>query len=266
MAIAAPRVAALPGVRLALFAAAHDHPRLVAHRAAGGICCAAQAGRLQLVKPDAEHDLGPLATMPLLLGGAAPYNLENICAAALAADAAGLPLQAIRQTLQQFGSRPQDNPGRLERWAWRGATVLLDYAHNPDGLAQLLAVAQALQPRRLGLLLGQAGNRNDAALAELAQTAARFAPDRVVLKELPAMLRGRAPGEVPGLLLQGLLAAGLPAARCWRIDDEATAASDLLQWAGPGDVLVLPVHTAAVRQVVTGWLQAGALSAPPDPA
>lgn len=261
MAVAAPRAQALPGARLALFAAEHGHPLLVAHRAAGGSTCAADAGRLLLHKSGVDHVLGAVATMPLLLGGAAPYNLENICAAALAAEVAGLPLEAIRQVLQTFGRRPQDNPGRLERWPWRDATVLLDYAHNPDGLAQLLGVARALQPQRLGLLLGQAGNRSDTALAELAQTAARFTPDRVVVKELPAMRRGRAPGEVPALLLKALAAAGMPTTRCDHIDDEAAAAQSLLRWAQPGDVLVLPVHTGPVRQAVTGWLQAGALPA-----
>jgi UDP-N-acetylmuramyl tripeptide synthase len=136
----------------------------------------------------------------------------------------------------------------------------VDYAHNPDGLDQLLAVARALLPPggRLGLLLGQAGNRDDAALTALAQAAARSQPERVVVKELPAMLRGRAPGDVPTLLLQALAAAGLPAAACLRVDDEAAAAQTLLGWARPGDVLVLPVHTASVRQQLRGWLQAAA--------
>jgi len=195
--------------------------------------------------------------MPLTLQGAAGYNLENIAAAVLAAWAAGLPRMAMAATLQTFGAMPQDNPGRLERWAWRGATVLVDYAHNPDGLAQLLTVARALQPRHLRLLLGQAGNRDDAAITALAHTAAGFAPDTVVVKELPAMLRGRALGEVPALLLQGLVAAGLPLGHCRRIDDEASAARWLLYEAKPGDVLVLAVHTISARAAVTAWLQAG---------
>lgn len=271
MAVALPRARAVPGARLALFAPEHAHPLLTAHRAVGGSTCGASQGQLLLHVAGQDHALGELAGMPLLLGGAAAYNLENIAAAALAAQAAGLPLQAIASTLQGFGQGPQDNPGRLERWAWQGATVLLDYAHNPDGLAQLLAVAQALRRQRgghahsgrLGLLLGQAGNRQDAALAALAQAAARHTPDRVVLKELPGMLRGRAPGEVPTLLQRALLAAGLPAERCDRIDDEAAAARALLHWARPADVLVLPVHTQAARQAVSAWLRAGVLPACP---
>ena len=113
----------------------------------------------------------------------------------------------------------------------------------------LLASHQILQPpRRLGLLLGQAGNRDDAAIAELARTAAAFAPDRVVIKELPGMLRGRAPGEVSALIERGLRDAGLAPERIFCHPDEEGAALALMAWANAGDVVVLPVHTRAVRQ------------------
>ncbi|MDP2007971.1 MAG: Mur ligase family protein [Rubrivivax sp.] len=246
-----PHVQALRAAgRLALFAPAHGHPALVLWRAEGGSTCGASAGRLLHTQAGVAHDLGPVTHMPLTLGGAAGYNTLNIAAAVLAASAAGLSPDAVRHTLMNFGAQPQDNPGRLERWAHRGATVLVDYAHNPDGLAQLLGVARALQAQRqgrLGLLLGQAGNRDDEALAELARAAAAAAPDIVFIKELPLMLRGRAPGEVPARLAAGLCAAGLAPERIAHEADEEAAARRLLAWVGPGDVLVLPVHTAAVR-------------------
>ena len=71
------------------------------------------------------------------------------------------------------------------------------------------------------------------------------------------MLRGRAHGDVPALLLAGLRAAGLAPERIVREDDELAAAQALLAWARPGDVVVLPVHTAAVRQALARQLQAG---------
>ena len=52
------------------------------------------------------------------------------------------------------------------------------------------------------------------------------------------------------------LAAGLDAARCSLVPDEEAAALELLAWAQPGDVIVLPVHTAAVRARLTGHLGA----------
>jgi UDP-N-acetylmuramyl tripeptide synthase len=100
---------------------------------------------------------------------------------------------------------------------------------------------------RLGLLLGQAGNRRDHAIAELAQTAAAFNPDLVVIKEIAGMLRGRALGEVPRMLESELLAAGFARERIGRISDEVDAARHLLQWAAAGDLIVLPIHQSAAR-------------------
>ena len=241
-------------VRSALFALQFDHPRLQSHRAAGGMTCGVEDGRLRLQDGASAVDLGEAVAMPLSVGGAAAYNVENLAAAALAAHAAGLPAELIAATLATFGATPGDNPGRLERRAWRGATVLVDYAHNPDGLAQLLRVARALAPRRLSLLLGQAGNRDDAAIGHLATTAAAFAPDLVVIKELPGMLRGRLPGAVPGLLRRGLLQAGVAVDRLVDEPDEESAARRLLDAARHGDVVVLPIHTAAVRQRLAALL------------
>ncbi len=182
--------------------------------------------------------------------------MSNLAAAALAGIALGLPLTAVVSTLRHFGERPQDNPGRLERWSYRGAVVLVDYAHNPDGLESLLTAARSLNPARLLLLLGQAGNRNDAAIAELAQTAARFKPDRVAIKELVHMLRGRAPGEVPEMIRRELARAGMPSDRIYTEPDEEAAARSLLDAAQPGDVVVLPVHTRDVRERLKCTLEA----------
>ena len=253
---ATPAVQALRAAgRLALFAQDHEHAALAALRASGGSSCGVRAGRLLWVQGGLETDLGAVADMPLTLGGAAPHNTENIATAVLLAAALGLPAAALVQTLQHFGAQPQDNAGRLERWVHRGATVLIDYAHNPDGLQQLLRVAHALKPTRLGLLLGQAGNRDDAAIADLARVAAAAQPERIVIKELPGMLRGRAVGEVPRLLEQALLGAGYARDRLQHQADETAAAQALLAWAQPGDVVVLAVHTGNVRAALAAQLQ-----------
>jgi UDP-N-acetylmuramyl tripeptide synthase len=236
----------------ALFAADAAHPALAALRERGGSTCGATRGRLVLHHEGRDHDFGAVEAFPLTLDGSAAHNTMNLAGAALAA-VAGLRLgvDAVRNVMRRFGSDVHDNPGRLERHAWRGATVLIDYAHNPDGLARLLAVARALPHRRLSLLLGQAGNRDDAAIAALARAAAAAAPDLVVIKDLPAMLRGRAPGEVPRLLRRALRTAGLSDAQLIDGGDEVEAARALLTTAQPGDMLVLPLHSAAGRVMAT---------------
>ncbi len=258
---ALPHVQAITPARRALFAADANHVDLVQLRAQGGTTCGVQMrataspssagfvaaeglqGHLLLHAGDMLHDLGLVHAMPLAAGGAAAYNIANMAAAALAAWHLGIAPVSIAAVLARFGHDRQDNPGRLERWQVRGAHILVDYAHNPAGLQGLLAVATSLRGAgRLGLLLGQAGNRDDHALDELARVAAASVPDRVVIKEIAAMLRGRGEGEVPALLHGALRVCGVPPQRMDIVLTELEAAQALLRWAQPGDVVVLPIH------------------------
>jgi UDP-N-acetylmuramyl tripeptide synthase len=251
-----------PG-RRAWFALDESHPRLRAARAADEPTCAPRDGRLWLRAHGSDYDLGEIARMPLSIGGAARYNIANAAGAALLAHALGFAPATTAATLAAFGARHADNPGRLQRWRRDGVEVLLDYAHNPDGLRGLLGIASGLlgPQGRLGLLLGQAGNREDEAIRALARSAADAKPERVLLKDLPGYLRGRAPGEVPALLHGELRRAGLAESQLRLVLSEVEAARQLLDWARPGDVLVLPVHGAASREQLVAWLDA---EAPPS--
>lgn len=252
-----------------------DDAMLVAHAAATGVSCigwfalefavaaarGAQAcgvrdGRLVLATDGREHDLGEVAAMPLGMGGSARYNIANIAGAALAATALGIAPSTIAAVLARFGSDPRDNPGRLQRWRLGDVSVLLDYAHNPDGLRGLLEVAGGLRgDGRLGLLLGHAGNRLDADFLALAEVAAQARPDRVWLKDIGGdYLRGRASGDVAAILRDALHAAGMPLDALPTCLDEALAAREALAWARAGDLLVLPVHEPARRDVVVALL------------
>jgi cyanophycin synthetase len=261
---AADRLPHARDARRALFAADADHPALVALRARGGATCGVRRGELVLEHTRRGHALGKIDQLALAFHGAAPYNLMNLAAAALAAHVGlGLPIDAVRATAQSFGRDAHDNPGRLEQHTWRGATVLIDYAHNPDGLARLLAAARALPHQRLLLLLGQAGNRSDAAIAELARIAAAAQPDLVALKELPTMLRGRMPGEVPAQLRRALLEAGMPCTHLRDGGDEPEAALHLLDETQADDVIVLPLHSAEGRQAVADAVASASKLLPP---
>lgn len=242
----------------ALFALEDQHPALVAHRAQGGLTCGVRDGQLWLTKDGVRTSLGEVATMPLTVGGAADYNTANLAAASLAAAALGIPPAVIGGIAQRFGQDRGDNPGRLERWTLADVTVLIDYAHNPDGLARLLAVSRTLlrDGGRVRLLLGQAGNRDDAAIAELAATAAAAQPDSIVIKELPDMLRGRALGEVPRLIQNALIGAGFDSRRVALEADEIAASRRLLGEAATGDVVVLPVHQSKAKARLAGMLDA----------
>lgn len=202
--------------------------------------------------------LPPLGEMPLAMGGAARYNVANAHAAALAAERLGVPANVIQQVLRSFGAHNADNAGRLERFEMAGMRIWIDYAHNPHGLGALLGAARAYSGSgRLGLLLGQAGDRDDDAIRALVRTAWDAHPDHIVLKDLDGYLRGRMPGEVPALIQEELRALGASGEQIEHSTDETDAVRRLLAWGRVGDVLVMPVHALAAREkarrVVSSW-------------
>lgn len=245
------------GNRLAWFALDFNAPTLREARTAGVATCGVTEGRLLLSGAHGIEDLGAVVDMPLTVGGAARYNIANLAGAALLADALGIPAPSIARVFARFGAQRSDNPGRLQRWRLDGMDVLLDYAHNPDGLQGLLQAARSLRSKgRLGLVLGQAGNRQDLDVQALAAVAAGFRPDRIVLKDMDGYLRGRKPGEVPALLANELLRQGVPADAMVTVLPEFEAACNLLDWGRSGDVLVMPIHALGARRAVSDLLDA----------
>ncbi len=242
---------------LGWFSVSSDQRRLRAYQLHGASTCGVRDGRLHLRHGGVDYDLGLISVMPLSMGGIATYNVANLAGAALAAAALGIPPTTIASVFARFGSSLSDNPGRMMRFEAGGVKVLIDYAHNPDGLRGFLTVAAHLRGAtgRLGLLLGHAGNRQDADIEELARVAAEFQPDLVVVKEDEAHLRGRAPGEIPRIIRAELRRLGFPDVALPVGNSEVEAARYALDWARPGDVLAFPLHSPSARQSVVSLLQ-----------
>ena len=235
--------------RLGWFSLDDGNALLAAHRREGGSTCAARAGRLVLHHLGQEHDLGAVAALPLTVEGSATYNIANLAGAALGAVALGIAASTIAAVYARFGLSPADNSGRMMRFERDGVQILVDYAHNPDGMRGLLRVAAHLRGAqgRVGTILGHAGNRQDAEIEALAQATAEFRPDLVVVKESEDYLRGRQPGELPRMIHAILRRTGLPEEALPVRMSELAAVQCALEWARPGDVLALPVHSGAVR-------------------
>jgi len=246
--------------KVAVFARDFNSPILQALRSEACVTCGVEAGQLKLSTADdgadVTVDLGSVAAMPLTANAHATYNIDNIAAATLAANALSVPHETIRAILNTFGARRQDNSGRLEQWHINGVHILIDYAHNPAGLAGLLDVANGLRvgESKLGLLLGQAGNRDNTDIDALAKTAARYAPDMIVLKDIDGFLRGRADGEIAAMMARTLVAEGFATANIKTTLSEFDAAKQLVNWATAGDVVVLPMHGVVARQAMRDWL------------
>jgi cyanophycin synthetase len=189
-----------------------------------------------------RETIAPVRELPLAMGGAARHNVANALAAVAAAGKLGVSAEVARDTLRRFGRDPSDNPGRANLLEAGGIRILVDYAHNPHGMRALAAAAASIPAERRLVLLGQAGDRSDSAIRELAGAALALRPDRVIVKEMERYLRGRAPGEVPGILTAEFRRLGMPADRVTPGGPEPAAVREALAWARPGDLLVLALH------------------------
>lgn len=236
------------GARIVWFSTNAGHPLVLRGVDAHGYGAELHEERARIAVHGGWTDLGSVEEMPITMHGAARYNVANVLAAALAAACADVRPEVLQATLASFGASAADNAGRLHRHTLGGVTVLTDYAHNPEGIRALAELAASLPAQRRLLVLGQAGNRDDEQLRALAVAAwAALPADRVIIKEMPTMLRGRAPGEIPAVLRRALEGAGAPPAHISVASTEFDAVREALTWARLGDLLVLPTHTERTR-------------------
>ncbi len=162
------------------------------------------------------------------LGGR--FNLSNALAAAVSARALGVDDRDIADGLAHAGVVP----GRFEPVdAGQPFTVIVDYAHTPDGLEQVLRAARDLAAgASVIVVFGSGGDRDPSKRAPMGEVASRLA-DRVVLtSDNP---RGEDPGAIIDAVRQGISDRSSLAVE----PDRRAALQRAFDAAAPGDVVVI---------------------------
>lgn len=224
-----------------------ENPVVRTHVAQGGEAGYVEGSNIVMVQGRKESIVTSVIDVPITLRGIARHNVANTLGVVALAGRFGLDNTTIAEGLARFRGSPEENPGRLNLFDLGGVTAVADFAHNPHGMNALVAYAGTLPARRRLVLLGQAGDRDDVAIKDLARSAWGLRPDRIILKEMGDHLRGRAPGEIPRLLEEELLGLGASADVISRAPSEYEAVLAALAWARPEDLLVLPVHSERER-------------------
>ncbi|ABE43364.1 cyanophycin synthetase [Polaromonas sp. JS666] len=240
--IVAEMAATCPG-KVIYFAADRHHPLMATHRAQGKRTVYVD-GPVLVAAEGAWVERIPLAGIPVTRGGSIGFQVENAMAAVAAAWAAGLNWDTIKSGLASFVNDAHNAPGRFNVMDYRGATVIADYGHNPDAMRALVAAVDAMAAaagQRRSVVISGAGDRRDSDIRD--QTVILGAAFDDVILYQDAAQRGRADGEVMGLLREGL--EGLnKASRTSRIDEirgEFLAIDTALGRLQPGDLCLVLV-------------------------
>jgi len=225
-----------------------DHPTVVRHLKGGGEAWFVSADDYLVRARGMPHGvirdrLCAIADLPFCFAGAARHNVANALAAAALATGLGLRDSAIVEGLRSFGASAGDNPGRADLVGVGGVRVFLDFAHNPGGIHSLRPLLTHLRgPGRLLVSIGVPGDRDDPAILAVARAVYELGPDRILVRDLDHYLRGRAPGEVPTLLRDALIALGSPPDAIATVDGEVMALRHGLAWARRGDLVAILPH------------------------
>jgi UDP-N-acetylmuramoyl-L-alanyl-D-glutamate--2,6-diaminopimelate ligase len=140
---------------------------------------------------------GPEGAVPLRSPLRGRFNVYNVLGALAAVHALGLPLDVAAAAIETAGHVP----GRFEPVdAGQDFAVLVDYAHTPDSLENVLRAARGLTDGRLHVVFGCGGDRDRGKRPMMGEIARRLADRVIVTSDNP---RSEDPEEIIRQVLEG---------------------------------------------------------------
>jgi UDP-N-acetylmuramoyl-L-alanyl-D-glutamate--2,6-diaminopimelate ligase len=175
---------------------------------------------------------GPGGTRELRLALAGHFNVANALGALAAAAALGIDLDTAAAGLEALAGVP----GRFERVdQGQPFTVLVDYAHTPDSLENVLRAARAVTDGRVLVVFGCGGDRDRAKRPLMGEIAGKLADVAVVTSDNP---RSEPPESIVAQIVEGVRRSAGPDR--YRVEvDRRAAIRQTLAMAQPGDVVLI---------------------------
>jgi UDP-N-acetylmuramyl-tripeptide synthetase len=176
---------------------------------------------------------GPFGLMPLQLKITGMFNVYNALAAISAAWAEGIESSLIQKALEEFLTVP----GRFELVdEGQPYAVIVDYAHTPDGLENILKTAQQFAERRIIVVFGCGGDRDKTKRPIMGRLAALYGDVIIATSDNPRT-------EDPVAILADVEAGirqGLANGKGYEvIVDRKQAIAKALQVAEPRDIVII---------------------------
>ncbi|MGG6314419.1 UDP-N-acetylmuramoyl-L-alanyl-D-glutamate--2,6-diaminopimelate ligase [Paenibacillus macerans] len=185
-------------------------------------------------------------TIPLDLKLLGRFNVYNALAAVCVGLTEGIPLDQIKRSLEAFAGVT----GRFEPiYAGQDFTVILDYAHNPDGLENVLKTAKAMTKGKLYCVCGCEGDKDRQKRPIMAKVAAAYADLAVFTSD---NTRSEDPQAILKDMLDGLKDEPIPNGRYTAIADRKEAIALAIAKARRDDCVVVAGRGHETHLIVQG--------------
>jgi UDP-N-acetylmuramoyl-L-alanyl-D-glutamate--2,6-diaminopimelate ligase len=169
----------------------------------------------------------------LVVGFGGRFNVANTLAAATTAAVLGIAPDVVAGGLAGAGAVP----GRFERVIpsrgdGGGVVAIVDYAHTPEGLAEVIGSARAVAAGRVIVVFGAGGDRDHPKRPQMGAVVAELADVAVVTSDNP---RSEDPAAIISAVLRGIEDQSAVIVE----PDRAAAIGAAVALARPGDVVVV---------------------------
>lgn len=205
--------------KVVYFSLNENNPVVRGHLQAGGTAYFPRDKVLLEVIGDRERTIAPLSRLPVVLNGAADFQIGNLLATIAACRIFGVAEDLLLKSLVSFSSGA-NNPGRANFYRLNGGHVMVDYGHNTEAFNAICRMTSKWNDRRVTGIITVPGDRDDAIIDQAARVAAKGF-DKVIVRE-DHDLRGRKRGDVANILCRAIRETS-PATECEVVFDEVEA-------------------------------------------
>jgi cyanophycin synthetase len=179
------------------------NPVVDEHCKAGGVAAFCDNGYFTIKKGDWKIRITKTNHIPITFNGTVDFMIQNALAATLAVFLWGFKTEDIRTALETFSPSHAQTPGRMNLFEFKDFKILVDYAHNPDGLKGIQGFLNTANASFYTGVIAGTGDRRDDDIREMGRQAAKMFDEIVVCQE--NYLRGRTREEIASLIIEGAL-------------------------------------------------------------
>ena len=172
----------------------------------------------------------------------AQFNVANLLASLSILCVLDIPFTTALESHSRCGGVP----GRMECFGGDATPlIVVDYAHSPDALKQILIALRPLCRGRLVCVFGCGGERDKGKRSVMGKVAEDYADDIVLTNDNPR-------GEAPGAIIEDILA-GIANNKHVNVEtDRATAITQTIMNADQGDIVVVAGKGHETCQEIAG--------------
>jgi len=208
---------------------------LKSHLQSGGMGYFVRRKGLIEATGETQRNLGDLSILPVMMNGAADFQISNLLATIAACRAFGVEREVVLKSLISFSSC-DNNPGRANLYRLNGGHVMVDYGHNTEAFDAICRMTSTWNDRQVTGIISVPGDRDDSIIDRAARAAAKGF-DKVIIRE-DRDLRGRKPGDVANILCRAIRESS-PGTECEVILDEIEALRRAVSRMVKNEVIVL---------------------------